>query len=102
LIWTVRCQNEYYLGVFTQTVHFIEQLVQKHLLAGAPKLCSFSGDQINILDDNDGRLKKTRQFEIVLQKHHLVGCNHQRRMSWKGARQVMQRMCFSSSRRTVE
>ena len=60
LLRTIRGQDEQDLGILLQTVHLVQQLVQKNLLAWAVHVRAFTSNEVHVLNDHHGRLQKTR------------------------------------------
>ena len=63
---------------------------------------TFACNEIHILDDHHGGLQKTRQAEVFAEQHHLF-CRHQQgRMVRQLRSQIVNRVCFARTRRTVK
>ena len=73
LLRTVRGQDEEQVRVFGQSVHFVEDPVEQDLLAGAAHLLAIARDEIDILDDEHGRLQQACEREVLRQQSDLLG-----------------------------
>ena len=83
LFGTVGCQNEQDIRIFLQTIHFVQQLVEQHLLARAVHRRPVSGDQIDIFDDDHARLEQPGQRHVLGEQSNLLGRDQQRRVSFE-------------------
>jgi hypothetical protein len=59
-------------------------------------------NEIDILNDNQGRLEKTRELHVFTKQTDLGTGDQQCRVSGERSREEMDRVSFSGSRRAVE
>src|SRR5437870_4352399 len=57
-IRSVRGEQEQDIGIVCQSIHLVEQFEEQGITAGV-LLCTFFRDQVNILEDNGGRLQQS-------------------------------------------
>lgn len=65
---------------------------------------SFAGatDEIDVFDDDNGRLKMPRKLEVLVQKNNVLCSDEERGVVWKLSGQVLDGVSLACSGRTIE
>src|SRR5262252_3548044 len=86
---SIRRQYEDDVRVFPQTIHLIEQFVQKNFGAGAGQLLTGPRDQINVFNNDHRWLQHASQTKVLIQQSELFGSDQKRGVTFKMRREVV-------------
>ncbi len=98
----IRRKYEEYLGILFQSVHLVEQPIEKRLFTGTSHGFALTRDQIRVLYDDERGLKQSREAKICGKQSHLLGCYKQCRVLRKRTREVAHGVSFAGSWRAIE
>lgn len=102
LFGSVRGENEEDRGIFTETIHFVEEFVEERFFAGVAHVATVAGDKIDIFHDDDGGLKKAGEGHVFAQKAKLPASDEKGGVLGKLAGEVMDGVGFACAGRAVE
>jgi hypothetical protein len=99
---TIGGEHEENGGIFTETIHFVEEFVEQAFGAGAVHAGTAAGDQIGIFDDEDRGLQKARERKVFFNEADLLGGDEQRGVVGNLAGEIMNSVGLAGAGRAVE